>query len=91
MTKRWFSLLGLCVVLMMTLVCCGEKNGADDKPILTVSIPPQKYLLEQIVGEKFVVNSLLSPGTNPENYDPSMNHLIGMQKSKALLFCIPIR
>lgn len=85
MTKRWFALLGLCVVLMTTLVCCGEKHGADDKPILTVSIPPQKYLLEQIVGEKFVVNSLLSPGTNPENYDPSMNHLIGMQKSKAYL------
>lgn len=83
MVKRWFGLLGLCAILMMVLVCCGEKGVAEDKPTLTVSIPPQKYLLEQIVGEKFVVNSLLSPGTNPENYDPSMNHLIGMQKSMA--------
>ena len=85
MAKRWFALLGLALVLMMTFIRCGEKNGAEDKPVLTVSIPPQKYLLEQIVGEKFVVNSLLSPGTNPENYDPSMNHLIGMQNSKAYL------
>ena len=82
MIKRWIGLLGLGAVMLMVLACCGSKP-TDGKPTLTVSIPPQKYLLEQIVGDKYEVNSLLAPGTNPENYDPSMNHLVGLQRSEA--------
>lgn len=75
-------LLTAIISLLSGLIGC-TKQVTDEKPQLTVSIPPQKYLLEKIVGDKFEVNSLLSPGVNPENYEPSINHLVGLQKSKA--------
>lgn len=53
------------------------------KNTLTVSIPPQKYLLKKIVGNKFEVYSLLPPGMNTEHYDPTINQLSSLQKSKA--------
>jgi len=64
------------------LVACAP-GRVDQKPALTVSIPPQKWLLDRIVGDKFEVTALLSPGTNPETYDPSMNHLMNLQNSRA--------
>lgn len=82
MKRGWLLLLTVCLTLLGLTIACAPKSSVE-KRVLTVSIPPQKYMLEQIVGNKFEVNSLLAPGTNPENYDPSMTHLMGLQKSKA--------
>lgn len=68
---------------LLTLIACGP--GAVDKPIVTVSIEPQKYMLEQIVGDRMQVRCLLANGANPETYDPSMTHMINLQKSAAYL------
>ena len=57
------------------------------KPVLTVSIQPQRYFLEKIVGDKYDVLCLLTQGANPEAYEPSFNHLINLEKSKAY-FCV---
>lgn len=65
----------------MALIACGE--GAVDKKIVTVSIEPQKYMLEQIVGDRLQVRCLLANGANPETYDPSMTHMMNIQKSQA--------
>ncbi len=72
----------LCVALLHS--CVGKE---PEKSIITVSILPQKYFLEQIVGDKFVVSCMLNEGNNPEAYEPSMTHLINIEKSKAY-FCI---
>ncbi len=40
---------------------------------LTVSIEPQRYLLERIAGDKWKVNTLLTQGSDPENFDPPMS------------------
>lgn len=79
--KRWIGIILLLVIVVSFVGCVGKDT--TDKNVLTVSIPPQKYLLERIVGDKYEINSMLAPGVNPENYDPSMNHLVGLQKSKA--------
>ncbi|MDE6178613.1 MAG: zinc ABC transporter substrate-binding protein, partial [Duncaniella sp.] len=66
---------------LMALIACGE--GTVDKKIVTVSIEPQKYMLEQIVGDRLQVRCLLANGANPETYDPSMTHMMNIQKSEA--------
>lgn len=75
-----FSLMLTCVGL---LAACSA--GPSDKPIVTVSIEPQKYLLEQITGDKVEVRTLIANGANPETYDPSLNHVLNLSKSIGFL------
>lgn len=75
-----FSLMLTCVGL---LAACSA--GPSDKPIVTVSIEPQKYLLEQITGDKVEVRTLIANGANPETYDPSLTHVLNLSKSIGFL------
>lgn len=74
---RWVSSI-LILLIFLSGACMREKS---DKSVITVSIPPQKYIIEKIVGERYQVNSLLAAGVNPETYDPTMNDLVDLQKS----------
>ncbi len=62
--------------------CAGAPSG---QKIVTVSIEPQKYILEQITGDRVQVRCLLSDGANPETYDPSMTHMLNLQHSLGYL------
>lgn len=69
----WLGLLAACTAT------------THDKPIVTVSIEPQKYLLEQITGDRVEVRTLIANGTNPETFDPSVNHIMNLAKSIGFL------
>lgn len=77
------ALVGATVMALMWLAGCG--GDISDKKIVTVSIEPQRYLLEQITGDRVQVRCLLADGANPETYDPSMTHMFNLQKSAAYL------
>ncbi len=49
---------------------------------LSVSIEPQKYFLEAIVGNKYTINTAIPSGSNPESYDPSPAQMVNIGKSK---------
>ena len=38
---------------------------------ITVSILPQKYFVEQIVGDAYPINVMLPPGASPADYEPT--------------------
>lgn len=63
------------------LISC-KQVVSSDKSILSVSIEPQKYLLETIVGDKYTVNTVIPAGSNPESYDPSPAQMVNIGKSK---------
>ncbi len=79
-----FSALVIVGVILGLLVLY---SPVSSKPVLTVSIQPQRYFLEKIVGDKYDVLCLLSQGSNPEAYEPSFSHLINLESSKAY-FCM---
>lgn len=54
----------------------------DIENTLSVSIEPQKYFLEAIVGNKYTVNTAVPSGSNPEAYDPSPSQMVSIGKSK---------
>lgn len=76
------TLIAAVAAALIALVCSCTMQGHEPKSV-TVSIQPQKYLLEAIVGDKLKVRSLLSTGSDPETYDPSMSHLLNVEKSLA--------
>lgn len=70
----------LSVMLLLFAQACSPSQHSKSQ--ITVSIPPQKFILEQIVGDKIRIESLLNGGSNPENYEPGMTHLMALEKSK---------
>lgn len=69
----WFGMLVACTAT------------TQDKPIVTVSIEPQKCILEQIAGDRVEVRTLIANGANPETFDPSVNHIMNLTKSIGFL------
>ncbi len=59
------------MLLILLLAACGEGVQKRDKPVVTVSILPQKYFVEKIAGDRFDINVLVPPGAEPETYEPT--------------------
>lgn len=60
---------------------CKNNSVDNGKPIITVSIEPQRWLLEHIVGNRMEVRTLLARGGNPESYEPSFSHMTDLEQS----------
>ena len=69
------------VISSILFIACG--GNVSQKPVVTVSLQPQKYFLEKIVGDKIDVKCLLASGGNPETYEPSLTHLVNLENSEA--------
>lgn len=60
--------------------CSGQ---GSDKPVIAVSVEPQRAMLQDIVGDKFHVATLLGNGANPETYDPTMKARMEVENAAA--------
>lgn len=61
--------------LSLILAACINNNHDEAQPLVCVSIDPQKWILEQIVGDRMTVVSLMPSEANPENFDPPVSAL----------------
>lgn len=66
-------------VILCFIVSCNYTN--DNSKIISVTIEPQRYFVEKIVGDKFEVNTIVPAGTSPETYDPSPSQMVDLGKS----------
>jgi len=58
-----------------------KKSNDDDKPVVTVTIPPYQYFVNQIAGDKVDVNVMVSNGNNPETYEPYAQQMVELSNS----------
>lgn len=63
--------------------CKQAKDKNDAKKILSVTIEPQRYFLEHIVGERYTVKSIVPSGANPESFDFTPSQMMTLDKSVA--------
>lgn len=92
MLKSRFSavkLIVLITVLVFSLTSCAEDNdkkekevGSDNKPVVAVSIVPEKTFAEAVCGDRAEVISLIPPGNSPENYEPTPEEMEKFSKAK---------
>lgn len=65
------------IIILMILVfgvnaCFNKKqNQEQNKQSITVSILPQKYFVEKIIGDYFKINVMIPPGASPVTYEPT--------------------
>ncbi len=72
------------IYLFTVLVLCSCKQSNTNEgslPRLTVSILPQKYFVQKIAGEGFLIDVLVSPGASHETYDPTPRQMLNVGKS----------
>ncbi|HBT86743.1 MAG TPA: zinc ABC transporter substrate-binding protein [Porphyromonadaceae bacterium] len=72
----------LVILLFISCNSSSKTKGSDEKDLLTVTIEPQRYFLEQIAGDTYKINTLVPPGTSPETYEPAPSVMLNMAKSK---------
>lgn len=76
------------IVILLTLSLAGcnkNKQKPARSDIITVSILPQKYFVDQLSGNRFEVNVMLPPGANPVTYEPTPRQMKDIGVSSAYL------
>jgi len=67
---RYLSIPSLSLLLLACNTASKSKEAAA-KRVVTVTIEPQRFFLDQIAGDALTINTLVPPGTSPETYEPS--------------------
>lgn len=74
--KNWIRISIVSAVSLILLSGCGGKR--EKTMTVVVSFAPQEWMLRQIAGDSLNVVTLLRPGTDAENYQPSPSTLKAM-------------
>jgi len=62
---------------------CGETAKIESgKPVILVSVQPQKYFLDRLTGDLTENQLLIPPGFSAERYEPTMRQLTTLSKAK---------
>lgn len=75
-----YFFIGISTILFFVTGC--NRTPASDENIISVSIEPQRYFLEALVGDKYQVHTAIPLGSNPETYDPSPAQMVDIGKSR---------
>ena len=63
------------------MISCGRKGSDSGDKIITVSIAPFKYFVEEIAGNDFTVNVMVPAGADPHIYEPFPEQINKLRKS----------
>jgi zinc transport system substrate-binding protein len=74
-----------CFLIIVIIISCGRQGNDSGKRIITVSIAPFKYFVEEIAGDDFVVNVMVPAGSNPHIYEPFPEQINKLRKSIAYI------
>lgn len=77
-----YKLVLITLLGFTTFVSCNFSKTEKEK-VLTVTIEPQKYFLESIVGNHYKVECLVASGANPESADFTPSQMMNLDKSVA--------
>jgi zinc transport system substrate-binding protein len=78
--RKIFFLLIICFS-----ISCGRNSNYSGNKIITVSIAPFKYFVEQIAGNDFTVNIMVPAGADPHTYEPFPEQINKLRKSVAYI------
>ena len=71
------------LLLTFLAVAAGCRHSDGGSPTISVSFPMQETLVREIVGQGISINTLITPGADPETFDPSMQTLSELNGSRA--------
>ena len=66
--------------ILLALSCSSGGDGAG-RPVISVSIIPQQYFIEQLAGDLVDINVMVPPGASPATYGPTVSQLGKLDRS----------
>ena len=66
---------------LLLMVACSSGPEDTGKPVISVTILPQQYFIEQIGGDLLDVNVMIPPGASPATYEPTFSQLSNLERS----------
>jgi len=75
----------LVLVILSVTFSCYQRLDQGEKPVISVSILPQEYFVQQLAGDLVEVNVLIPSGASPATYEPSVSQLRKLEQSVAYL------
>ena len=79
--QRNFVFMGLFLISATFLLMGGGPAHADKKVAVFVSIPPQKYFLQQIGRHRVDVQVMVQPGASPATYEPKPRQMAAISRT----------
>jgi zinc transport system substrate-binding protein len=73
----------LLIVAMLSALSCSKTSLEPLKPLIVVSIPPQKFFVQKIAGDLVDVLVMIPPGSSPHTYEPKPVQMAALSKAKA--------
>ncbi|MDE6300894.1 MAG: zinc ABC transporter substrate-binding protein [Muribaculaceae bacterium] len=89
------SIISAIAAVLAILNSCSKSDSqtpenTDDRPVLAVSVEPQRAWLEKIVGDRYRIITMLPNGVNPETYEPSVEIRKDLEDATAFFMVGPL-
>ncbi|MCF8035426.1 MAG: zinc ABC transporter substrate-binding protein [Desulfobacteraceae bacterium] len=81
--KRIFTVIGT-ILLIAAAASAQAENSAPGLKVF-VSIPPQKYFVKQIAGDRADIRVMVPPGAHPATYEPTPRQMTALAESDIYL------
>lgn len=81
---RFLKNVAIVIFSMFILISC--KNTNSNKDIITTSVPPLKWIVSEIAGDKYVVESIIKSNVSHESFEPDVKDIQKLEESKVLFF-----
>ncbi len=78
LTAGIISVLALQAILLQSGCVPASTEEGDDLTV-AVSVLPQKYFVERIIGDSINIIVVVPPGANPATYEPSPSDMRNMR------------
>lgn len=75
----------LLLIFLALIFSCGRNSPDRREDIISVSIAPFKYFVEEIAGEDFYINVMVPAGASPHVYEPYPGQINKLRKSLAYI------
>jgi len=64
-----------------TLAACAGDGTRDERPLIVVSVAPQRFVVEAVAGELARVEVMIPPGASPRTYEPTVSQLRSLEEA----------
>ncbi|MFU8844053.1 MAG: metal ABC transporter solute-binding protein, Zn/Mn family, partial [Bacteroidales bacterium] len=82
MNRILFNYLILTTAIIVVVSGCSSTGERDTTKAVTVTIMPQKYMVEKIAGDLFTIHVMIPPDANPHHFDPSPRQIMNLANSQ---------
>lgn len=73
------------IAAMAVMFIAGCRRKGDSRPVITVSIEPQRWLLGRIGGDRIGISVLMKGDADPEDFDPPMSVMVDAASGAAFM------